>query len=174
VGCPINGSAPEIAQIAKAKVPDYPFVPRSNAHLVAGQFFSFRLANGRYACGRVLATRWPHGPGSRRLCLVGLMDWAGDCPATPDDLVGRRVLDQGWAHIAILADFGATIDGHRPLETEGIVPDLTEEGVYGREVLRILAHKHFGEARPPAVRRASGGGKGVRNPLPLLRREKGS
>jgi hypothetical protein len=134
-----------------AKSPDYPFVPRSNAHLLPGQFFSFRLSNGRYACGRVLKTRWPHQPGSRSLIRVGLMDWSGDASATADDLAGRRVLEQGYAHVRIVARYGATIDGCRLLEADGIVPDVSQDGVYGLEVLRILAHKHLGSAPPTAV-----------------------
>lgn len=83
------------------------------------------------------------------------MDWVGVCPATSDDLAGRRVLEQGWAHIIILKDYGATIDGHRPLDADGIVPNLTDEGVYGREVFRILARKHL---EPSGLLRSGGRG----------------
>jgi hypothetical protein len=38
-------------------MPDYPFVPRTNATLVPGQFWSIPLTDGRFACGRVLAAR---------------------------------------------------------------------------------------------------------------------
>ena len=143
--------------MAKARSPDYPFVPRSNAHLLPGQFFSFRLSNGRYACGRVLESRWPHQPGSRTLFRVGLMDWSGDAPATADDLTGRRVLEQGYAHVMIVARYESAIDGHRPLEADGIAPNPAEDSGYGLEVLRILAHKHLGSAPPAAVGQVRGG-----------------
>ena len=129
--------------MAKARPPVYPFVPKSNAHLRPGQFFSFRLANGRYACGRVLGTVWPLDPKSRTVFQVGLMDWCGESPATADDLIGRGVLEQGWAHPVILQDYAATIDGCRPLDADGLAADPTATAVYGREVLRILAHTRF-------------------------------
>jgi hypothetical protein len=151
--------------MADAKSPDYPFVPRSNAHLLPGQFFSFRLSSGRFACGRVLEARWPHQPGSRTLFRVGLMDWSGDAPADAGDLAGRGVLEQGYAHVRIVARYGATIDGCRPLEADGIVPDLSQGEVYGLEVLRILAHKHLGSAPPTAVGQIRGGrGAGPADP----------
>lgn len=144
--------------MAKAKVPEYPFVPRTNAHLIPGQFFSFRLTNGRYACGRVLESHWvyPSGPGSRTTFRVGLMDWSGDGPATADDLAGCRVLDQGYADVGIVSRYEARIDGCRPLEADGIAPDPTAQGMYGLEVLRNLANQHFGAVPPTAVRQTTG------------------
>jgi hypothetical protein len=144
--------------VAKAKVPEYPFVPRTNAYLIPGQFFSIRLTNGRYACGRVLANRWsyPSGPGSRTTFRVGLMDWSGDHPATADDLADCRVLEQGYADVGIVPRYEAQIDGCRPLEADGIAPDPTAQGMYGLEVLRILAHQYFGTVPPTAVRQATG------------------
>ena len=136
--------------MARAKQLDYPFVPQSNAHLLPGQFFSFRLSNGRYACGRVLERRWPHQPGSRTAFRVRLMDWIGDAPATGGDLAGRRVLEQGYAHVAIVARYESAIGGCRPLEADGITPDLSQDSGYGLEVLRILAHKHLVPAAPGA------------------------
>lgn len=130
--------------MAKAPPPTYPFVPKTNAHMLPGQFFSFQLKNGRYACGRVLATKWPQRPGSRTVFRVGLMDWSGDRPATADDLAGRGVLHQGWADVVVLSDYATAVAGVRPLEADGITPDEAEQGVYGREVLRLHAEQHFG------------------------------
>ena len=130
------------------KISPYPFLPRSNAYLLPGQFFSFRLSNGRYACGRVLEKTWPIQPGSRTIFKVGLMDWCGDSPAMTEDLAGRRVLEEGYASPVILRDYGATIDGYRAFDLDWVVPDSSQNGVYGREVLRIIAHEHFGGEKP--------------------------
>ena len=70
----------------------YPFAPHSTAHLLPGQFFSFRLSDGRFACGRVLSTSQPYSPGARSLFYCGLVDWCGDSPASAEDLAGRGLL----------------------------------------------------------------------------------
>jgi hypothetical protein len=43
----------------------YPFVPKTNAQLVAGQSWSIPLSDGRFACGRVLhnGSAWVDVPG---------------------------------------------------------------------------------------------------------------
>ncbi|MFO0808889.1 MAG: hypothetical protein U0746_09725 [Gemmataceae bacterium] len=138
----------------KARV-SFPFRPKSNAQLEPGQFFSFRLSNGRFACGRVLALPGPGRPGSRISFLVGLMDWSGDAPAAANDLAGRSVVEHGWAHVIILADYAAQIDGFRPLDVQGIVPDVGGAVTYGREVLRILANKRFGASPNPALQQTA-------------------
>ena len=38
-------------------MPKYPFEPKSNAHLMPGQFWGVPLSDGRWACGRVLAVQ---------------------------------------------------------------------------------------------------------------------
>ena len=38
-------------------MPEYPFEPKSNAHLLPGQFWGVPLSDGRWACGRVLAVK---------------------------------------------------------------------------------------------------------------------
>ncbi len=129
--------------MAKAKFPSYPFLPKTNAFLQEGQFFSFRLADERYACVRVLATQWKYKPGSRTLFLAGLQDWSGDHPATSADIEGCRIIDYAWAHVIVLQDYGSQIDGMRPLQEDEIIPDLNCMSVYGREVLRIHANHQF-------------------------------
>ncbi len=128
--------------MAKAK-PQYPFQPKSNAYLEPGEFFSFRLANGRFACVRVLAQHWQYQRGRRFLFLAGLMDWSGDNPATAVDFADRGVLDYAWAHVSVLSLYRASIDGIRPLEADGIVADLDCTRAYGAEVLRNMANERF-------------------------------
>ncbi|WP_242624328.1 Mu transposase C-terminal domain-containing protein [Micromonospora kangleipakensis] len=57
----------------------YPFAPRSNRHLRAGQYWALPLRNGRFACGRVMAVP-AFGPRDR----VGVLpvEW-------------RRITDEG-------------------------------------------------------------------------------
>jgi hypothetical protein len=123
--------------------PMYPFLPRSNARLEPGQFFSFCLANGRFACVRVLAKCWKHQPGHRVLFLAGLMNWSGDRPASSVDLADCAVLDYAWAHVCVFPLYGASIDGIRPLEGDRIVADTDCSRAYGPEVLRNLANERF-------------------------------
>jgi hypothetical protein len=122
--------------------PTYPFTPKSTALMRAGQFFSFRLSDGRYGCGRVLATTWPAGPGRRTMFLGGLMDWTGQAPATADDLAGRGVLYQFWMHVQIFKDYRSQIDGCRALDLDGILPK-DGRGVAGPGVLLDTAEDAF-------------------------------
>lgn len=100
--------------------PTYPFVPKSNRYLIPGQFWAIPLSNGMFAAGRVVEI----DPRNRTCFLVGLMDWVGPNPPTSEDLAGRRTLTQGEAHYVTILDTGGEILGHRPLELDGIEPDL--------------------------------------------------
>lgn len=105
--------------------PDYPFEPRSNAYLVPGQFWAVPLDDGRFGCGRVLASsrdsddRYLLAP-SRMNFLAALMDWVGSAPPTEDDLVGAKVLAQGVGHIKTIRETGGVILGCRDLRLDGI------------------------------------------------------
>jgi hypothetical protein len=106
-------------------VPDYPFEPRSNAYLRAGQFWAVPLSDGRFACGRVLASLRdntdPLLMGGTRLLLVGLMDWVGSDAPTSDDLAGSELVAQGMAHIKAIQETGGVILGYRDLALDNIV-----------------------------------------------------
>ncbi|WP_165231132.1 hypothetical protein [Aquisphaera insulae] len=121
----------------------YPFVPRSTANLLPGQFFSFRLSDGRFACGRILATCWPHSTGRRTLFYCGLMDWCGTSPASADDLSGCGLLYEDWFHVVIFEDYGSCVDGLRPLELDGLAPSPGDDSVSGRAILKNVAERHF-------------------------------
>ena len=63
-----------------APAPGYPFVPKSNAYLRAGQFWAVPLSDGRFGCGRVLDVPKSgdlHVPANSRMFLAGLLDWVG-------------------------------------------------------------------------------------------------
>ena len=81
-------------------MPTYPFVPKTNAQLVPGQFWSIPLSDGRFACGRVIAIDRRARYGSRTMFLAGLLDRVGESPPTSDSIAG-----------AALAAFGGTPTG---------------------------------------------------------------
>lgn len=162
-----------------SRPPTYPFVPKSNRRLSPGQFWGIQLSNGCFAAGRVIQVN----PKDRSSFLVGLMDWMGPNPPTSDDLAGRRTLDQGSAGYLTIVDTGPAILGERPLELDGIEPDLmlsqggwpgawitrgfdwvrpaTElewaslpvHGGWGLQVVRVLAEKYLVRREPRRLNR---------------------
>jgi Immunity protein 26 len=113
----------------------YPFEPRSNAYLKPGQFWAIPLSNGRFACGRVLASaRDTDDPillgGSRMIFLAALMDWVGDAPPTQDELIGRNVIAQGNAHVRTIRQTGGVVLGCRALHLDRItgLREVTHRG----------------------------------------------
>lgn len=106
--------------------PAYPFAPKSNRWLEAGQFWAVPLSDGRFACGRVLdVPRQPdlHVPVARTLFLAGLLDWVGDAPPMGASIAGAGLLAQGFAHIKAITTTGGEILGWRDLSEDGIVPE---------------------------------------------------
>lgn len=91
----------------------------------SGQFWAVPLSDGRFACGRVLASVRDSNDdfllgGSQRIFLAGLMDWVGDARPTADDLIGCDVLAQGLAHVNAVRRTGGMILGCRPLDLDRI------------------------------------------------------
>ena len=116
-----------------ASAPHYPFVPKSNRYLEAGQYWAVPLSDGRFACGRVLdVPREPdlHVPVSRVLFLAGMLNWVGRTPPTSRAIAGAGLLAQGFAHIKAITTTGAAVLGRRDLEADGIVaaPWRSHEG----------------------------------------------
>jgi hypothetical protein len=104
----------------------YPFEPKSNAYLEAGQYWAVPLSNGRFACGRVLAV--PREPDpfyavNSRMFLAGLLRWVGDQPPDSDSIARARLLSQGFAHVLTIRENGGSVLGRRSLESDGLVPD---------------------------------------------------
>jgi len=100
----------------------YPFVPKSNRTLTAGQFWSLPLSTGRYAAGRVIVAR-SLGPEEHRIFIVnGLLDWSGDEPPTEIDIAGRAALFQAISNFDVIAKNGGAILGERPLDLDGLTP----------------------------------------------------
>jgi immunity protein 26 of polymorphic toxin system len=117
--------------------PAYPFVPKSNAYVRAGQFWAVPLSDGRFACGRVLdvpPTGDLHVPANSRMFLAGLMDWVGTESPTDESIAGAHLIAQGFAHIKAIVTTGGEVLGHRDLEADGIVPERWRSHVAGGTV----------------------------------------
>jgi hypothetical protein len=100
--------------------PEYPFEPKSNNRLRAGQYWAIRLADGRFAAGRVMAVP-AFGDKDTRSFVAGLMDWVGAVPPDAESIAGRPVVAQGKTLIEAITNTGGAILGHRPLELDGLV-----------------------------------------------------
>jgi hypothetical protein len=100
---------------ARDREPEYPFVPKSNAHLRAGQFWTIPLAHGRFAAGVVVATpdreRAPDVILNARCFASGVLDWIGDAEPTADDLGSAQLIAWGTAHIRSIVFAGGSILG---------------------------------------------------------------
>ena len=106
----------------------YPFEPKSSAKLRPGDFWPIPLADGSFACGRVLQLA-PKGMAGGRVQFFGaLMDWRRPAAPTFDDLGGARSLEQGAMHIHSITRIGRAVVGHRPLELDGVQPWLFVNG----------------------------------------------
>lgn len=120
-----------------ARAPHYPFVPKSNAHLRAGQFWAVPLSDGRFACGRVLDVPRSgdlHVPANSRMFLAGLLDWVGPRPPTDQSIAGAQLNAQGFAHIKAILTTGGEVLGWRDLAADGIAPHRWRSHVAGGTV----------------------------------------
>jgi hypothetical protein len=135
--------------------PPYPFVPKSNRYLRPGQFWGIKLADGRFAAGRVMAVP-AFGPRDRVGVVVGLLDWVGTAPPTADDIAGRPVLEQAKARFEAIASNGPHVLGLRPLEADGLVAVDPNDGrvgaihlVWGWRTIANRAERAFGSRDIP-------------------------
>jgi hypothetical protein len=121
--------------------PDYPFTPKSNRYLRAGQFWAVPLSDGRFACGRVMAPT--SDIGARVSFIAGLMDWVCDTPPTGPALAGRAVLDQGSAHVKTIVHTGGQVLGWRDLDADGLVAVHDRDSAWGYMFITRLAERAF-------------------------------
>ena len=127
----------------------YPFVPKTNAPLVPGQFWSIKLSDGRFACGRVLEIDRSAKYGARTMFVAGLVDWVGERPPTSAAIAGRPIFDSGRGHVSLIADGGGAVLGDRPLELDGIVPNLDPNSWWSPGYPAARAERRFIELDPP-------------------------
>jgi hypothetical protein len=107
----------------------YPFVPKLSTGLLVGEFWAVPLADGSFACGRVLQSA-PQYPGaSRVLFLAALLDWHSQSEPTQDSIAGAGVLAQGKAHVKAVRESGGAILGRRELTADGLEPQYFRSGL---------------------------------------------
>jgi hypothetical protein len=151
------------------KQPAYPFIPKSTAHLLPGQFWPIALKSGRFACGRVLQVSDQHGNRDQRAFFGGLMDWSGSAPPSSENLAGTRLLRVGRMHVKTITHFGAEIVGCRNLEDDGLVlPLLLDSSPLSPTCKVVRGLDVVGLASPDqrsTLRTASAWGFGVMNNL---------
>ena len=116
---------------SKPSPPAYPFVPKSNRWLVAGQFWAVPLADGRFASGRVLQVHGSHTFGGSRAFFGGLHDWVGDALPTAEAIGGTGLVAYGVMHIKAITQTGGPILGCRPLEADGLAIPFLASGEGG-------------------------------------------
>jgi hypothetical protein len=130
---------------ALASIVMYPFRPNSTAQMKAGQFWAFRLRDGTFACGVVIALYRKSGAVDRRMFLAGLLDWTSSMPPTSTAIAGHRIKDRGYAHIKAITENGGDILGEvtpswgYPSEVEPIDSIPT----WGFGVVRAYAESFF-------------------------------
>ena len=136
-------------------VTDYPFIPKSNARLEPGQFWSIPLSDGRFACGRVLRVDRDAAYGRRTTFIAGLLDWVGSEPPTAESIAGAPLLEAGHAHIATISEEGGTVLGARALESDGLMPPAEVRSHWSPSYPALRAERRFiaGDPAPQWERR---------------------
>jgi hypothetical protein len=123
----------------------FPFLPKSNARLMPGDFWGIQFAPGKYAAGRVIELPWQHKVGSdRRMFLAGFMDWCGHAPPVADDLANRKVLEEGVMHVRAFSFSSWLIEGSRDLARDGIEPWLVKPAACDNWVKRGFGDERLG------------------------------
>jgi hypothetical protein len=129
---------------------NYPFTPKSNAHLKPGQFWPVPLSDGRFGCGRVLGTEREPGYGARTWFLGGLLDWVGVEPPTAESIAGAGLLEFGHAHVDAISENGPIL-GERPPEADNLTvpaPD-TVMSYWGGGYPKLRVERRFIACDPP-------------------------
>lgn len=104
--------------------PSYPFVPRSTAYLIPGQFWGLPLSDGRYGCARVLRIGTGNSHESRVDFIFGLLDWVDTQPPNELSIAGAKVVEVGCTAVRTLDKEGPGILGYRSLRLDDIeIPD---------------------------------------------------
>ncbi|MFI7059369.1 hypothetical protein ACIBL3_00120 [Kribbella sp. NPDC050124] len=111
--------------------PTYPFVPKSNAHLLPGHIWGIALRDGRFACGVVVAVptaqEAPHYAINSRTFAAGLLDWVGDELPSPDTADDSQLLTWGFGHVKMIGENRGAIVGHRspPVDRAGALSGVS-------------------------------------------------
>jgi len=82
------------------------------------------MEGGNYACGRVIGN-WPENfKGCNVGFFAGLLNWVSTEPPTYESIANKTTIIQGGVHIKTIIKTGGTILGNRPIELDGIEPEL--------------------------------------------------
>jgi len=127
----------------------YPFVPRSNRQLSVGDFWSIPLADGRFACGRVLEIQ----PDDTWAIWAGLLDWVGTDPPTFDAIAGRKTVEEGQMHVISIKSVAGRVLGHRPLELDKLKPRRMKSQMERRGCMLVQGFKTLGRITDSQFRR---------------------
>jgi hypothetical protein len=130
----------------------YPFEPKSTRSLTPGDYWAVPLADGSFACGRVLQTEGDHLPTPSRTFFGGLHAWLGTSAPTSEQVAGATFVDFGIMHIRAIVRVGERVLGNRPLEADGIELPLmldahggpTARVVRGAQTLRTARREEWG------------------------------
>ena len=129
-----------------ASIAMYPFRPKSTARMKPGQYWTFRLRDGGFACGVVIALLRKGEAVDRRMFLAGLLDWTSSAPPTRPEIEGRGLRERGYAHIKAITQNGGDILGEvtpswdYPAEVE----PTDSISTWGFGVIRAYGEKYFG------------------------------
>jgi hypothetical protein len=121
----------------------YPLIPKTNAQLSPGQFWSIPLADGRFGCGRVLRVDRDKPIGGRTRFIGAILDWVGNSPPSPGAIAKSAVLAVGNAHVRLISFGGGAILGERPLSADGIEPPVTVNSYWGDGYGVMRAERRF-------------------------------
>jgi hypothetical protein len=127
----------------------YPYLPKSNASLMPGQYWGIPLSDGRFAAGVVVAVPTPeqaplHRLGTR-LFVAGLLAWAGHEKPTAEALTGRKLATWGYVHVRSIDAVGGEVLG-RLEDVPGRIPMLSHRA--GGQVRRNVNGIDDGVATP--------------------------
>ena len=147
-GCSILrlGARKEVAALS-----EYPFVPKTNAKLVPGQFWAIPMSDGRFACGRVLRVDRDRDFGARTMFVAAVLDWVGAEPPTSESIAGAPVLAVGVAHVQVIGDNKGTVLGERALELDGIDVPAEVDGTGARGIRWLVPSGASSTGDPPVV-----------------------
>ena len=99
----------------------YPFIPKSNKSLTAGDYWIIKLENGNYAVGLVVDI--PEIKTKLRMeFIAGLLDYSNSKKPELEDLLNARIVKQGKTHVKTIGYTGKEIVGNINLESNGIEP----------------------------------------------------
>ncbi|HTG42351.1 MAG TPA: hypothetical protein VK697_12140 [Methylomirabilota bacterium] len=121
----------------------YPLTPKTNAHLIPGQFWSIPLSDGRFGSGRVLSVDHDRPAGGRTRFIGAILDWVGEAPPTFEAIAGSAVLAVGNAHVRLISFGGGAILGERPLDADRIEPPARVDTYWGDGYGVMRAERRF-------------------------------